>query len=406
MSYLTFLSVNKRWLVGGLLLTMFSGFGQTFFISLSSADLREEFDLSHGDFGLIYMLATLGSALVLPWVGRSVDSFPIQRVAAAVMIVLATFCIAMANVSSIWMLVFVIFGLRLSGQGMMTHTSQTAMGRWFSAQRGRAVSVANLGLPAAESIFPVLFVMIAGLVGWRLSWAIAAGVLLIFVLPTISWLLRQNRQPQNPDLGGRNAEGRQWTRGEVLRDPVFWAISCGTLAPPFILTAILFNQVYLVTLRGWTLELFAGAFVVMAMTSVISSLTCGALVDRFSARQLLPFLLLPLALACLVLAQIHAFPAVFAFMALLGISNGLNSTMSGALWAEIYGVRHIGAIRSIAVAMMVFASAAGPGLIGVLIDYRVPYDSQLVGMSVYCLLATAVLAYATWAVKNRVLFVT
>ena len=34
-----------------------------------AGDIREEFGLSHGDVGGIYMFATLGSALVLPWVG-------------------------------------------------------------------------------------------------------------------------------------------------------------------------------------------------------------------------------------------------------------------------------------------------------------------------------------------------
>jgi len=401
LSYASFLRANSRWLAAGFLLTTFSGFGQTFYISLSSGHLREEFDLSHGDFGLLYMIATLGSAICLPWVGRSVDAFPVQRVALVVMLALTGLCVAMANVSSVWMLFFVIFGLRLSGQGMMTHTSMTAMGRWFSAQRGRAVSIASLGFPASESCFPALFVLTSGLLGWRMSWAAAAALVFLFALPVILWLLKQVRQPKALDGDGQKVEGRQWTRREALFDPVFWGVSAGVLAPPFIGTAILFNQVYLVELRGWSLELFAAAFVVMAMVAILSSLTLGVLIDRFSARGVLPFMLLPLTLACIVLANIHVEAAAFVFMALLGISNGFTATLGGALWPELYGTRHIGAIRSVAFAMMVFASAAGPGLIGVLIDFHVSYDVQLMGMGGYCALVTGLLFLTSRIAERR-----
>ncbi len=401
MTYFSFLRLNARWLCAGFLLTGFSGFGQTFFISLSSGHLREEFGLSHGDFGLIYMVATLGSAMVLPWVGRSVDVLPLQRVAMAVMAVLGGFCIAMANVSSVWMLFVVIFGLRLSGQGMMTHISMTAMARWFSAQRGRAVALATLGFPAVEASLPLVFVTLSNLFGWRTGWWLAAAAVFLFAFPVISWLLTEARQPKSATGDSDGVEGRQWTRKEVLRDPVFWAVSSGVLAPPFIGTAILFNQVYLVNLRGWSLELFASAFVVMAVVSLLSMLVLGNLVDRFSARRLLPFMLLPVTMACLVLSLVHIPAAAFVFMALLGISNGFTSSFSGALWPEIYGVRNIGSIRSVAVSLMVFASAAGPGVVGVLIDLKVAYDYQLLGMAVYCILVSILLLTAARAIVKR-----
>ena len=129
MSYLTFLRENARWLSASYLLAVFSGFGQTFFISLSGGDLRAEFNLSHGELGLIYMLATLGSALTRPYVGRRLDHFPVQRIALVVVTGLALFCLAMANTFSVWMVGLTFYGLRLCGQGMMTHTSITAAGR-------------------------------------------------------------------------------------------------------------------------------------------------------------------------------------------------------------------------------------------------------------------------------------
>ncbi|MET1415058.1 MFS transporter [Roseibium sp. HPY-6] len=392
MSYFTFLRENARWLSSSYLLAVFSGFGQTFFISLSAGDLRAEFGLTHGELGLLYMLATLGSALILPYVGKSLDHFPVQKIALVVMAGLAVFCLAMAHTFAVWTVAVAFFGLRLCGQGMMTHTSITAAGRWFSAQRGRAVSIAMLGFPTAEALFPLCFVVLSNTIGWRGAWTASSLVLVIVAIPVMMILLAKERTPSAAEIASTKAEGRQWTRKEAVLDPRFWLVSLGINAPAFIATAIFFHQVYLVELRGWSLEVFASAFFLMAAGVVCASLAIGPLIDRFSARQLLPYALLPLALACLVLAHFEAQVAAFVFLGLVGISHGFNGTLVGAFWPEVYGTMHMGAIRAVAFSIMVFASAAGPGLVGWLIDIGVAFDSQIVGMGLYCLVFSSVLA--------------
>ncbi|NVK34982.1 MAG: MFS transporter [Rhodobacteraceae bacterium] len=400
MSYLSFLFANRRWLVAGMLLTFLSGFGQTYFISLSAADLRETFSLSHGEFGMLYMVATLCSAATLTWVGKSVDVFPLHFVSIAVMGVLGLLCVMMGLNQSVLLLVFIIFGLRLSGQGMMTHISLTGMGRWFSRERGRAVSVATTGFPIGESIFPLIFVAVAAGIGWRQAWF--AGAILVFAaLPLVSWLLSKPRQPHLGQVDEPEVAVRQWTRAEVMRDPLFYLISLGVVTPPFITTAVLFNHTYMVELRGWSLEVFAGAFSLMATVSVISMMTLGPIVDRYTARRVLPFMLIPLMMACTIAAFWHQVPAAFVFMAFVGASNGFTSTLMGSLWPELYGTAHLGAVRSLAGSLMVFASAAGPGLVGVLIDLGVAYDLQLVGMAIYCLVLSVVLRIVAAKILNR-----
>ncbi|EFO29561.1 major facilitator transporter [Roseibium sp. TrichSKD4] len=402
-SYFAFLRANFRWLLAAYLLTFFSGFGQTYFISLFAGDIREEFGLSHGDVGGIYMLATLGSALALPWLGKLADDFSSSVTATGVMVGLTLACLGMALVPSVWALFVVIFALRLFGQGMMTHTALTAVSKWFSAQRGRAMSIAIMGFPSGEAILPVTFVALSLVIGWRNSWFVAAGLMVLVALPLILFLLAKERTPSAADNEARAAEGRQWTRSEVLKDPVFWIISAGILAPPCFGTAIMFHQAYLVELKGWTKELFASAFIVMAVFSVASSVLAGGLVDRYSARQLLALTLMPLMLGCFALASFTSPIVAFVYMGLLGMGNGFAATLIGALWPEAYGTRHVGAIRAVAFALMVFASAAGPGAMGWLIDAAVSYNVQVAGMGVYCLLMVFALLQASVALRKRTL---
>ena len=136
----SFLKSNQRWIGGCFLLTVFSSFGQTFFISQFSKQIRATFELSDGDFGLLYMVATLASAITLVWLGKIVDRVSVAQVSAAIIVCLSIACCVMSLAGSIMMLFVALYGLRLFGQGMMTHTSQTAIGKWYSTDRGRAIA--------------------------------------------------------------------------------------------------------------------------------------------------------------------------------------------------------------------------------------------------------------------------
>jgi sugar phosphate permease len=401
MQYLAFLRDNARWLAGGFLLTFFSTVGQTSFISLSAGSIRGEYSLSHGEFGTAYMIATLASALTLPRLGQVVDRHSVRKVTLFVVPMLAVAALLMAVASHYLLLLFTIYLLRLFGQGMMVHTAYTAIARWFSAQRGRALASAILGHNAGDALFPICFVSIAGGIGWRNGWLVAAGALALVAMPAIAALVAMPRAPRSTDPPPRIVDARDWTRGEVVRDPVFYLAMLGVMAPGFIVTTIFFHQVYLVELRGWSMEAFAASFILSAVVNTAFTLLSGQLIDRFSGVALLPFVLLPLGVACLVLGGMEAQWAAFAFMALLGLSNGLSTTLFGAVWPEIYGLRHLGTIRALVVSASVLASAAGPGLTGFLIDQGVSYPAQILAMGAYCFGISLVLAYVSGRVRAR-----
>jgi len=398
---LRFLQENLRWVAGGFLLTYFSSFGQTFFISLSAGHIRSEFGLSHGGFGTLYMIATLASAMSLPQVGKLVDRWRVAQTVWLTVALLFVACVGMAYSASLAALAVTIYLLRLFGQGMMSHIAFTAMGKWFAAQRGRAVSLAAIGVNFGEATMPFLFVVLAAAVGWRHAWLVAAAVLVAFGLPAIHLAMRVERKPRSTDPGQARPASADWTRAQALRDPLFYVILAGVLAPAFIGTTIFFHQVYLVELRGWSLELFAASFTLMSASVIVFALIAGYLVDRYSAIRLLPAYLLPLAAACFVLGAFEGQWSAFAFMALLGISYGVSTTLFGALWPELYGTAHLGSIRSLVVAATVLATALGPGITGYLIDIGVSYPLQIIAMSLYCLVAAGAMTFASRVATAR-----
>ncbi len=397
-----FIKSNARWLLGGLLLTVFSSFGQTFFISQFSGEIRETFQLTDGQFGMVYMLGTLASTMTLVVIGKVVDRFQVARVAIVVISLLALACFGMAIASSVPALLFVIYALRLFGQGMMTHTSQTAIGRWYAAERGRAISLTSMGHQIGEAILPSLVLVLVAAYGWRQTWNIAASSLIIIALPAIVLLMRVEHVPKPVKPGhAKPIAVRNWTRAEVIRDLAFWILCLGVLAPAFIGTSVFFHQVHIVEMKGWSAELFAASFLMLSATTVVFTLIGGWLVDRFNSKGLLPTFLLPMACGCLILGVVREPWAIFAFMFLLGWSYGFSSAVFGTIWPETYGILNLGAIRAIAVAAMVFASALGPGITGWCIDRQISFDFQLMAMAAYCFAASAAMLLVVHLLRIR-----
>jgi MFS family permease len=138
--------------------------------------------------------------------------------------------------------------------------------------------------------------------------------------------------------------------------------------------------------------LIATAFVAFAATRIASSLGVGPLIDRWSARTLFPYYLLPFG-AGLVFAWFHPGSwSAFLYMGLVGVTLGVGSNIKSALWAELYGEEVIGTVRSLFSALMVFSTALSPFLIGWLLDRNIEMTTIL-AVAIGSVLLATILAY-------------
>ncbi|MDZ7713301.1 MAG: MFS transporter [Rhodovibrio sp.] len=396
-SYLTFIAQHPRFLAFGALAAFFSSFGQTFFIALFGGAWRAEFGLSHGSYGAIYSAATLASGACLIWLGRKIDRVDLRRYTVLVCLGLTAACLFTAVVPNGWLLLPAFFLLRLTGQGLMSHVSTVAMARYFHATRGKAISLASLGYPLGEAVFPAIAVALIAAVGWRLSWGAFGGLLLIGLVPLMLWLLRGHdaREQARKDDAATDAarrDDRSWSLSQVLRDPVFYALMTCMLAPPFIITGLFFHQVHLAETKGWSLEWLATCFTGFAAAQFAASLIGGAVADRTGAVRLLPFYLPLLALAALTVALFDHPAAAAVYLVLAGLTAGSSYVLLGAVFAELYGTGHLGAIRSVVQACMVFATAGAPALFGWLLDAGIGFAAIASGCVLYVAGAVVLLA--------------
>ena len=365
-----FKSLSLKVILFGFIFTFFSSFGQSYFLGLFNSSIREALSISHGQFGSIYASATLLSSFVLIWVGKKIDDINIFKFAFFVIILLSLSCFFFSKISSITILFIAIFLMRFSGQGMMSHTATTTISRYFTKSRGKALSTSWFGLSTAEFILPVLIIYLLTVYDWRNIW-IYISILIILLLPIASFILLKNLNFESREQDNRNSKKiiiKNWKRIEVLKDYRFYILCANMLAMPWIATGTFVYQSFILTSKGWGPYVIAQSFMVYSVLSVLTLFIAGFLIDKFTSRKILIYMNIPLLFSVFVIIYFNHSLTSFLFLGLIGVSNGLANVLGSSTWAEIYGVKHIGSIKALTTALMVFATAFGTALFGILID--------------------------------------
>ena len=366
-----FKSLSLKVIVFGFIFTFFSSFGQSYFLGLFNTSIRNELSISHGQFGSIYASATLLSSLLLIWVGKKIDDINISKFALFVILLLSFSSFFFSKISSVPLLFIAIFLMRFSGQGMMSHTATTTISRYFTKSRGKALSTGWFGLSTAEFILPVLIVYLLAFYDWKSIWLTISIIVIIF-LPIVSYFLVKNLNFESRETKENKSSTSKkvvdWKRAEVIKDYRFYIICANMLAMPWIATGTFVYQSFILESKNWGPFIIAQSFMAYSILSVITLFVSGFLIDKFTSRKLLIFMNLPLLLSVIVIINFNHPISAFVFLGLIGISNGFANVLGSSTWAEIYGVKYIGSIKALTTALMVFATAFGTALFGVLID--------------------------------------
>ena len=396
-----FKSLSLKVIIFGFIFTFFSSFGQSFFLGLFNSSIRDTLSITQGQFGSIYASATLLSSFLLIWVGKKIDDINIFKFAFFVTLLLSFSCFFFSKISSIVFLFLAIFLMRFSGQGMMSHTATTTISRYFTKSRGKALSTCWFGLSTAEFILPVLIVYLLTITTWQNIW-ISISLLVLIFLPITSFALIKKlnfdsrEEIKNEEI--KEKDIKQWKRIEVLKDYRFYIVCLNMLAMPWIATGVFVYQSFITEAKEWGSFVIAQSFMVYSILSVITLSLSGFLIDRYSSRKLLMYMNIPLFMAALILHFFDETYSSFIFLGLIGISNGFANVLGSSTWAEIYGVKYIGSIKALTSGLMVFATAIGTAVFGLLIDAGYTINS----IAVYSATYIAIIVLLLFFFRNKI----
>ena len=394
-----FNSLSLKVILFGFIFTFFSSFGQSFFLGLFNSSIRDALSITHGQFGTIYASATLLSSLIIIWVGKKIDDIDVFKFGSFVTLLLSFSCYFFSKISSVTFLFIAIFLMRFSGQGLMSHTATTTISRYFTKSRGRALSIGWFGLSTAEFILPVFVIYLLTFMEWRNIWISISFVILF--LPIISYFLIKNikldSREIDSDKNKKKSMIKNWKRIEVIKDYRFYIVCANMLAMPWIATGIFVYQSFILSSKNWGPYVIAQSFMAYSVLSVITLFIAGFLIDKFSSRKLLIYMNLPFLLSLFLIIVFDNPIISFLFLGLIGISNGLANVLGSATWAEVYGVKHIGSIKALTTALMVFSTAFGTAVFGLLIDNGFSIEEISIISGTYILLALIALFF----VRNK-----
>jgi len=382
---------NFKIIIFGFVFTFFSCIGQSFFIGLFNSNIREELNLTHGEFGTIYGIATLCSSLTLIWLGKKIDDLKLINYSLLVVTFLSFAALFFSFVNGLIFLAIGIFFLRLSGQGLMNHTASVAISRFFERSRGKALSYTWIGMSFGEFFLPVIIVYFLTFIYWRSLWQ-GFAIIIILLLPIFTYLTIKeinifSRENKTDNDVKKNIDTiKSWTRKEVLKDLKFYSILPAMLASSFIITGIVINQTFIIESKDWGKFAIAKSFMIYSILTVATLFFSGFLVDKFTSRKLFPLLNVPLLLSLIVLIIFDHPNSAFVFMGFMGISNGLTNVLMSSLWAEIYGVNYLGSIKALTGSLMVFSTALATVVFGILIDL----GNSIENIAALCSIYTAI----------------
>ena len=390
MSYFELLSKHFNKILFGIAHSFLSGIGQSFLVALFVPYFLESFSLSRTNYSIYYSTATLAGAFSLIYMGKKIDTINLKRYSYIMMGLLAVACFILSISTTLWLLWIGLFGIRLLGQGIMTHISATATSRYFEQAKGKAISLATLGHPLGEWLWPVIVAFLLQIISWRDVYLYMTLSILLGFAPLIFILIKSNHEFSiPPKLKKKVAPSSDYTVREVLKSPRFYTIVPVVLISPFILTGLFIHQDYLISQKNWTTQWVASCFMGFAGFRISSSFIMGPLIDKFTAQKLFLVQLIPLALGLLSLTFLSTKWAILFHLCMAGLGIGFSSILKSSMWLEIYGKENLGGIRSVVSMLTAVSTAASPIIFGILIDQSFTIEF-LTGMSLFLLAFTGI----------------
>ncbi len=374
-------------------LTMFtSGPGQTYTFSVFVDPIINDTGLSRSMVSGLYTAGSLTAATGMVLVGRLLDRYGARVMTTIVGVLFGFAALWMSQVSNPAELYAGFAAMRLLGQGSLTLIPTTVVAVWFIRLRGRVMAINSLGSAASFAAFPPLIHLMISIVGWRGAWVSLAFIIWgILLLPAILLLRRSPESvglrpdgdsvtDQTTEMAGlaRPTLEINLTLGEALRTRAFWLLLFAGSSQALISTALVFHHVSLITGKGLDAGLAATVFSVLAPMSLVGNFIAGYLADRYPNRYLLAIAQVILAAAMLWTFVIFQPWQALAYGAILGLASGFFMNITGVIWPNYYGRRHLGSIRGVVTTSMVAFAALGPWPFGLLADLTGGYTRAIV----------------------------
>jgi MFS family permease len=357
-------------------------------LGLITEPLLADLHLGRVDYAELNFWATIVGSVGAVGIGHLVDRFGSRLLLTAVSLALGLIVCAMSQTTSFAGLAAWITLTRAVGQSALSVVSLAIVGHWFVRKIDAAMAVYSVVMSVG---FMCAFPLVGSLVqqwGWRTTW-LAIGCALIVGLAPLAWAVvrrgpetcglapdgddPETARPAEP--GGREAGraegGYTWTA--ALLTPAFWIFATGTALYGLVASGIgLFNESVLAQ-RGFGPDVYYQTLIVTALTALVGNFLGGWMATRMPLGRLMAISLLILTAGLVALPHLTTLLEVMTWAVAMGLGGGLVMVLFFSVWSRLFGRRHLGRIQGLAQALTVVASALGPLLLALCVEWTGSY---------------------------------
>jgi MFS family permease len=314
------------------------------------------------------------NALLQPWLGRLVDRVGPRRTILAGLALMAAGTALAAAVRDVWQLVLL--------QGVVAAVGYTAAGilpvsvhvtRWFPGGRGFVMAVAACGFSVGQLAGTQLAARAELALGWRGTYLVLAGLLLL-ALPPLALALREAPPGPRGAPGPAAPGGAPGPGGTPWRMPAFWWLTAGLVGCGFTDFLLTTHLPAFAADRGLAPTVAANAMSLWALANVAGILAAGALAARRGARLALALTYACRAGALLALPLVREPWQLYAFAVPFGATFFTTAPLASTLTGALVGPARHGAAFGAANLFHHLAGAAGALAGGLAFDRTGSYE--------------------------------
>lgn len=357
--------------------------GQAFSVSLFLDHFMRDFGLDRTTVSLLFGVGTFIAAFTLTWFGREIDKYGNRFIGVIVGALFALSLVAWSWVAGPLALVVGFIAIRSLGQGALSLVNTTVIAQWFRRRRGRVISISLMLFSLFQAAYVPWLEQMLATHDWRQVWILLGAGVALTVVP-LTWLLMRNR-PEDygmlPDGDAVTAETNlendaedHWTLAEAMRSVTFWIFVGGRVLTPMVGSGLILHQISIFASLGHSPQTTAQIYALTTILSAFWTLVFGWMTDRIAPGRILALhsfgMALTLLMALVMVEQWMLVLYAFAFSIVLGGGAVFDTTV----WANLFGRRHLGAIRGFVSTAMIAGTAFGPITFGMSYDSTGNYD--------------------------------
>lgn len=263
--------------------------------------------------------------------------------------------------------------------------NQVLISRWFNSSRGKVMGIAYLGIGIGGMLVPQIAKALNIQFGWR-GGLMGLGILMVLVALPMVWFVKENPDESSSQI---KQEPAKVPFTDILKRSSFYLLLIGSMCSIGAVAGTSQNlKLFLSIDLKYTQQEAANVLSIVLGASIIGRLLMGWLADKIQKKyvMIIIYALVTVSIPLLFAAKTDGVIYIFAFF--FGMALGGDYMIIPLMAAELFGVKVMGRVMGIIIAVDGLGEAFSPMLAAWLRDRSGSYATGFSALIILAFIGT------------------